>query len=232
MPETSEASATAIATPARRAVLGHGAGRARGRGCRASANQSSARSGRQLRAWPRTHESAACADSRITSPSWPVIVSLPSPGIARRLDEQDLAADRASRRARSRRRGPWCGGAARRSSGAGRAARAPAWRRSTPCPSTFPSATSRATLRQTLPISRSRLRTPASRVYSSMIARSAGVGERDLAAAQAVLPRSGAAPGSAWRCGASRPACSRRAGSPPSGPGAAAGSCRGCSPWR
>ncbi len=38
---------------------------------------------------------------------------------------------------------------------------------------TRPSAISRASLRQTVPIWRSRLRTPASRVYSSMIARSA-----------------------------------------------------------
>src|SRR6266576_915715 len=30
----------------------------------------------------RTHDSAACADSCITSPSWPVIVSLPLPGYA------------------------------------------------------------------------------------------------------------------------------------------------------
>jgi hypothetical protein len=43
------------------------------------ANQSS---GRLPSAWPRTHDSAAWADSRMTSPSWPVIVSLPVPGIA------------------------------------------------------------------------------------------------------------------------------------------------------
>ena len=41
-------------------------------------------------------------------------------------------------------------------------------------PLAFPSATSRATLRQTAPIWRSRFLTPASRVYSSMIATSAG----------------------------------------------------------
>ena len=41
-------------------------------------------------------------------------------------------------------------------------------------PLALPSATSRATLRQIVPIWRSRLRTPASRVYSSMIADSAG----------------------------------------------------------
>ena len=56
--------------------------RGRGCGCRGSANQSSGSSGASSPAWPRTHESAACADSRITSPSWPVIVSLPAPGIA------------------------------------------------------------------------------------------------------------------------------------------------------
>ena len=55
-----------------------------------------------------------------------------------------------------------------------------------PCPSTLPSATSRATLRQTVPIWRSRLRTPASRVYSSMIAVRAGVGELDLRGLQPV----------------------------------------------
>ena len=38
--------------------------------------------------------SAACALSFMTSPSWPVRISLPLPGNARRLDEQDVAADR------------------------------------------------------------------------------------------------------------------------------------------
>ena len=46
------------------------------------ANQSSGSSGASRATLPRTHESAACADSRITSPSWPVIMSLPSPGTA------------------------------------------------------------------------------------------------------------------------------------------------------
>ena len=54
-------------------------------------------------------------------------------------------------------------------------------------PLTFPSATSRATLRQTLPISRSRFRTPASRVYSSMIARSAASVNEIWPRAEAVL---------------------------------------------
>ena len=38
--------------------------------------------GRELGACAADQESAAWADSRITSPSWPVIVSLPLPGIA------------------------------------------------------------------------------------------------------------------------------------------------------
>ena len=46
------------------------------------ANQSSGRSGASRATLPRTHDSAAWADSRITSPSWPVIRSLPSPGTA------------------------------------------------------------------------------------------------------------------------------------------------------
>ena len=41
-----------------------------------------------------TMVSAACALSFITSPSWPVRISLPVPGNARGLDEQDIAADR------------------------------------------------------------------------------------------------------------------------------------------
>ena len=42
------------------------------------ANQSGSRP--SPTAWLRTHESAAWADSCITSPSWPVTVSLPLPG--------------------------------------------------------------------------------------------------------------------------------------------------------
>ena len=41
-----------------------------------------------------TIESAAWALSFITSPSWPVRISRPEPGVRRRLDEQDIAADR------------------------------------------------------------------------------------------------------------------------------------------
>ncbi len=144
-------------------------------------------SGRNSAASPRSSESAACADSFITSPSWPVIVSLPVPGIAvasmnrtspptgvqarpvatpgrlrppPRLGEDEAAAEQLAgelRRDRDRLR------------------------------SSRPRRSARASLRQTVPIWRSRLRTPASRVYSSMIARSAGVGERGLGRLQPVL---------------------------------------------
>ena len=46
------------------------------------ANQSSESSGASVATLRRTQESAACADSRMTSPSCPVIVSFPEPGIA------------------------------------------------------------------------------------------------------------------------------------------------------
>ena len=51
------------------------------------------------RAWARSHDSAARADSFITSPSWPVSVSEPRARHPRRLDEQHLAADRRPRQA-------------------------------------------------------------------------------------------------------------------------------------
>ncbi len=54
--------------------------------------------GRAPRAWLRSQERAASADSRITSPSEPVSSSSPLPGMRVRLDEQDVAARRASRR--------------------------------------------------------------------------------------------------------------------------------------
>ena len=108
----------------------------------------------------------------MTSPSWPVIVSLPVPGIAV---------------ASMKRTSPPTGVQARPVATPGRRVRrrclgeeqAPAeqlagqLRGDGPCPVEPPSATSRASLRQTVPIWRSRLRTPASRVYSSMIAGSA-----------------------------------------------------------
>ena len=92
------------------------------------------------------------------------------------LDEQDLAADRGPGEAG---RDPGslvrrCSAKKRRRPSSSRAASA----ETLTLPVALPSATSRAILRQTVPISRSRLRTPASRVYSSMIAER-GVGERD-----------------------------------------------------
>ena len=65
----------------------------------------------------------------------------------------------------------------------GRAARAPSARSPRTLRSNVPSATWRATLRQTEPISRSRLRTPASRVYSLDDRLQPGVGERRSASA-------------------------------------------------
>ena len=55
-----------------------------------------------------TSVSAACALSFITSPSWPVRISLPLPGHARRLDEQDVAADRRPGEAGGDARARWC----------------------------------------------------------------------------------------------------------------------------
>lgn len=76
-PVRSETSAVTIVTPALGPSLGIApAGTWMWRSW--VANQSSGRSP----AWPRTQESAAWADSFITSPSWPVIVSRPVPGIA------------------------------------------------------------------------------------------------------------------------------------------------------
>ena len=119
-------------------------------------------------------------------------------GHRRRLDEQDLAADR----------GP---GEPGRDAGAagpaprlrevragGRAARGRASPRPSVRPVEPPSAIRRASLRQTVPIWRSRLRTPASRVYSSMIARSAAsvnAAWRRLQPVLADLPRDQVAAG-------------------------------------
>ena len=104
-----------------------------------------------------------------------MIVSLPEPGHRGRLDEQHLAADRRPGEpgGDARDLGPPAGlgedpAAAEQLARALRGdRRAPARLRRAD------SASSRASLRHTVPISRSRLRTPASRVYSSMIARSA-----------------------------------------------------------
>jgi hypothetical protein len=108
-----------------------------------------------------TSDSAACALSFITSPSWPVSVSLPLPASAR-LDEQDVAADRRPREAGRHARDVGAHrdlglellrAQDRRELVAPICSRAP-----------FSSAMRSATWRNTLPISRSRLRTPASRV--------------------------------------------------------------------
>ena len=113
--------------------------------------------------------SAACADSFITSPSWPVRISLPCPASAR-LDEQDVAADRrpgkAGRHAGDRGTQRHLVLEARcaervlhvlRIDGDRDARRA------------FRDLHRRVA--QTKPSSRSRLRTPASRVYSAMMVR-------------------------------------------------------------
>ena len=104
-------------------------------------------------------------DSCITSPSWPVIISLPLPGDRRRLDEQHVAADRrprqAGRDARLRRAPPRLGEARALAEQLAHLAR----RRSTTLPfRPCPRRSARATLRQIVPISRSSSRTPASRV--------------------------------------------------------------------
>src|SRR4029453_2776406 len=81
--EISEASAVAIAMPAEGPSFGTAPA---GTWTWMSwlANQSSGRSGARSLAWARTQERAACADSFITSPSCPAIVSLPGPGTADR----------------------------------------------------------------------------------------------------------------------------------------------------
>src|SRR5436309_4224119 len=80
-PTTSETSAVTIVTPA----LGPSLGTAPAGTWTWTSwvrNQSSGTSGPQLQTLPFTYESAAAADSFITSPSWPVIWSVPSPGNA------------------------------------------------------------------------------------------------------------------------------------------------------
>jgi hypothetical protein len=79
--DTSEASAEVIVMPALGPSFGVApAGTWMWTSC--CANQSSGSSGAISARCARTHDSAAWADSRITSPSWPVMESLPEPGIA------------------------------------------------------------------------------------------------------------------------------------------------------
>ena len=158
--------------PGRRSVLRHGAGRnvdvdvvlARTSPVRAPSSSVCA----------RTQESAACADSCITSPSCPVIVSRPLPGVRRRLDEEDVAADARCTRVPSQRPARTCACALRPRSGAARARPARASRR---CVASSRAACPRRPAARpcgsTSASRRSRLRTPASRVYSRMISRSA-----------------------------------------------------------
>ena len=100
---------------------------------------------------------------RITSPSWPVRISPPLAGHARRLDEQDVAADR---RPGEPGRDAGHAGAHRDLALELRRARGSRARSSASIVigSALPSAIRTAAWRSALPISRSRLRTPASRV--------------------------------------------------------------------
>ena len=76
-PRTSETIAVAIVTPADGPSFGTApAGTWTWRSL--AANHSALRPRSDAR--ERTHESAVCADSCITSPSWPVIFSRPLPG--------------------------------------------------------------------------------------------------------------------------------------------------------
>ena len=90
-PVSSDTSAVNIATPA----LGPSFGMAPAGTCRWMSDFSnSAGSMPSATARALTRESAACALSFITSPSWPVRISLPLPGVRVAFDEEDVAADR------------------------------------------------------------------------------------------------------------------------------------------
>ena len=156
----SEASATNIATPA----LGPSLGMAPAGTCTwmsLFSKSSGAMPSSAERAL--TSVSAVCALSFITSPSWPGQDQLAVARRAARLDEQHVAAD-----GRPRETGGHAGQARahrdfvlepRRPQDRGEVGRVDAYAASAP-----PSATCIAARRNTLPIARSRLRTPASRV--------------------------------------------------------------------
>ena len=93
-PVSSETSAVAIVTPALGPSFGDRARRARGRGCRGRRTSSGSRPGATSSRCARTKDSAACADSFMTSPSWPVSDELALARHRRGLDEEDVAADR------------------------------------------------------------------------------------------------------------------------------------------
>ena len=78
----------------------------------------------EARAWPRTQDSAACADSFITSPSCPVTVSLPLPGIAVASTKSTSPPTGVQARPVATPGLRACAGAPRAGSAAGRAARA------------------------------------------------------------------------------------------------------------
>ena len=186
------------------------------------ANQSSSSSGAISAQWPRTHDSAAWADSRITSPSWPVIVSLPEPFIAV---------------ASMNRTSPPTGVHARPVATPGTLVRRRCSEKNAPLAEQLAGALGRdpdLALRLALGDVAGDLAQHgadlALEVADAGLARvllddrlDRGVGELGLRGLEAVGLELARAPGSASRCGASRRPCSRRAGSPPSGPAAAPG---------
>ncbi len=93
---SSDASAVAMVTPAD----GPSLGMAPDGTCRwISAFLKKSGSAPNAAACARNHDSAARADSFITSPSWPVSVSEPAARHARRFDEEHVAAGRRPRQA-------------------------------------------------------------------------------------------------------------------------------------
>ncbi len=134
-----------------------------------SANHFSPRSGATRSVWPRTKVSAACADSRITSPICPVMVREPEPGTAEASTNSTSppagvqASPVATPGSLVRRR---CSAKYLRLPSSSRAFLAEI----VVLPRDLPSATRAATFLQIAPISRSRLLTPASRVYSLITA--------------------------------------------------------------
>ena len=172
------------ATPARRPSSRRPTGRPWGRrrrerGCGSRARRRSRSRSPSDSAWARANDSAACADSFITSPSCPVRIRVPRPAIDLRLDVQHLAAVGGPGQTVGGADlvGGWrfssgCSGAVPGTSAAPR--RAMLGLRGLPvaAPVRAPSSTTRrATLRASRAISRSSSRSPASRVYSETISR-------------------------------------------------------------
>ena len=221
-PERADTSAVAIVTPAEGPSLGT-APAGTWRWMSWVAKKSSGRSRPRSRPRARTNERAACGRllhhvAELAGHGQP-----PAARHRHRLDEQDLAAGAGHREA---------GGHARLAGAAldlvvdalGAEDLAHHGRRRRPRGDASPSATRRAMRRAIAPRRRSSWRTPASRVYSRDHGAQARRRSPPASRRAARPPRSGAAAGSAGRCGASPPRCSPRGGSPPSG--RAAG--RGC----